>query len=109
MRRSAIFAALVCATAFVILPVAPVNAAKCYTPQPVLPTRTPLYKLPPPHACFLGRIENFGGVDYCVSCWPKGFQVSPEGCVAPCKSGYIWISALNRCCAGSPPPPPPIK
>ena len=109
MRSLALSAAVVCATAFVVVTTAPVDAAKCYAPKSIPITKTPLSKLPHPQACFDGKVMKIGGIDYCVSCGLKGIEVAPGKCVAACKSGYVWNEGTKRCCPGSAPPPPVIK
>jgi len=107
MRSFAICTGL--AVALVAVTTAPADAAKCYVPKAIKMTMTPMSKLPPPQACFQGRIEQIKGVAYCVSCGLKGIEVAPGKCVASCKSGYLFNPATKQCCPGTPPPPPPIK
>jgi hypothetical protein len=109
LRIFAIPAALVGATLVVAVTSSPADAAKCYAPKAIAATKTPMSKLPPPGACFVGKIMKIGGVEYCVSCGEKGIEVAPGKCVAACKSGYVWNEQNKRCCAGTAPPPPVIK
>ena len=107
MRFFAVCSAVVGVVAVVAMSASPADA-KCkggYTPKSVAAKKTKMSDLPPPQACFTGKIVKIKGVDYCVSCAPN-MDIGGGKCAVPCKQGTVWSDKDKQCCPGSPSPLP---